>query len=51
MVGTSGGEFMANVDQGLDTGRGQPPAARLPPLECVEGNVEQLREGFLAKPG
>ena len=50
MVGT-GGEFVADLDQGLDAGRGQPPAARLPPLEGVEGDVEQLGEGFLAEPG
>jgi hypothetical protein len=51
MVGTSGGEFVANVDQGLDAGRGQPPAARLPSLKGVEGDVQQLGEGFLAEPG
>jgi len=51
MVGAGGGEFVADVDQGLDAGRGQPPAARLPSLEGVEGDVEQLREGFLAEPG
>ena len=44
MVG-AGGEFVADVDQGLDAGRGRPPA-RLPSLEGVEGDVELLREGF-----
>jgi hypothetical protein len=51
MVGTGGGEFVADLDQGLDAGRGQPPAARLPSLEGVEGDVEQFREDFLAEPG
>ena len=51
MVGAGGGEFVADVDQGLDAGRGQPPSARLPALEGVEGDVELLREDFLAEPG
>jgi hypothetical protein len=42
---------VADVDQGLDAGRGQPPAARLPTLEGVEGDVELFGEGFLAELG